>query len=420
MSPGARGAARRTGAAILLAALLAAAAGTTGRGAEAAGTDAPLEQAAATAERGHRLAERLSAVVGTALSPLLGVGILGVSDWVKADAAVRQALPWHARPWFWGTVLALLVLVAVKDTLGAAVPPLKKPLDALEVVENGITGLVAIPVLVAEVDRELGGVLSQAAASLGAGLAPVARAATEPPVAALVAPADLAWGMAFGVVAAFAYAVAWLVGHAVNVLVLLSPFPFLDGLLKAFRAVVVLLVFAAAMIHPLLGLLVSGLVILACLWLAAWSLRLTVFGFVMAWDLLTFRRAPRADPSRGCLAFSASGIPGVPSRTVGRLRREADAGLSFSHRPWLVRRRRTTRIPGATHLLGRGLLSPVVLARRDDGVTVTACRLAPRWRGAEAELEVALGLSSVPDRSVGAGLASAWQWIRGGPVENDG
>ena len=86
-----------------------------------------------TPTAGVQIAKTLSEVTGVAISPLLGVGVVGYIQWHKAKSPEEKAkLPWFANPWFFVPALLIVGLCLVKDTAGTALPTaLKKPLDVL-------------------------------------------------------------------------------------------------------------------------------------------------------------------------------------------------------------------------------------------------------------------------------------------------
>ena len=93
---------------------------------------------------GLEAAQAISTITGVAISPLLGVGAVGVMKYFKTPPDKRAKLPWYAQPWFWGPALLLVALAFVKDTFGTALPTAaKKPFDVAEAIENKISGLVA-------------------------------------------------------------------------------------------------------------------------------------------------------------------------------------------------------------------------------------------------------------------------------------
>src|SRR5262245_17052333 len=84
-------------------------------------------------QRGQRVANAVATITGTAISPLLGVSVLGAYSYFRTPEAERRSLPFYCSPLFWIPLVLLLTLVFLKDTVGSVLPILKKPLDAVEV-----------------------------------------------------------------------------------------------------------------------------------------------------------------------------------------------------------------------------------------------------------------------------------------------
>src|SRR5207253_10138708 len=83
-----------------------------------------------------------------------------------------------------------------------------------------------------------------------------------------------------------------LTGQAIHVLIALSPFGFIDGLLKLIKLSLLVLVLGSAF-YPPLGIAVSLIVIGIAAWIAPWAFRLTVFGTRLALDVIFSRHARR-------------------------------------------------------------------------------------------------------------------------------
>ncbi|MEE2635827.1 MAG: hypothetical protein VYE68_01160 [Acidobacteriota bacterium] len=94
------------------------------------------------------IAQCLTAIIGTAISPVVGIAAISAVGYFWADADRREQLPWYNQPRFWLWTVAILGVATLKDTVGGAMPLLKKPLDALELVENQVSALVALPVVI--------------------------------------------------------------------------------------------------------------------------------------------------------------------------------------------------------------------------------------------------------------------------------
>jgi hypothetical protein len=182
------------------------------------------------------IASAVATVTGIAISPLLGTGAYGAYQWAMAkDEAARTALPWYAQISFWLPALALVGACALKDAMGAAVPPgWKKPLDVLETIENKFSGLIAAGAVVPFAVNAMTKLLFEGGAVAAAGPTGLAHSG----VAAIhVAAVDFTWllnllTVPFGLAI---FLIVWLGSHAINVLILLSPWGAIDAGLKAAR-----------------------------------------------------------------------------------------------------------------------------------------------------------------------------------------
>jgi hypothetical protein len=176
--------------------------------------------------RGQQISTAVAAVTSTAISPLLGVCLLGIYDYERTAPEARASLPFYSKPHFWIPIGILLVLLFFKDSIGGTVHPLKKPLDAIEVlvINKAALVLIAFPVMFHEVSRLTG-----------------IRDISElfQPVVYAAAPGALEtaghWGTAglLLIAGTIIMLVVWVVGHAADVLALLSPVPFVDLLVKS-------------------------------------------------------------------------------------------------------------------------------------------------------------------------------------------
>jgi hypothetical protein len=353
------------------------------------------------------IAGAISTVTGMAISPLLGTGAYGAYQWAAAkDDAARAALPWYAQWSFFGPALLIVGACAAKDAFGAVVPPgLKKPLDVLETIENKATGLVAagavVPFTMSAVSKMV----------LGAPTASVDGAVLGSSGLAMlhIGAIDFSWllnvlTVPFGVAM---FAVVWMASHAINVLILLSPWGAIDAALKGARTALLGLLTLTATLNPWIGAALSILVIVIAWLVAGWAFRLTVFGSVFCWDFFTVRRArftPRENDNR---MFAGGNLPGVPPRTYGRLALRTSGGIEFYYKPWLVLPERSAVVATdkAQLAVGKGLFFSSITANDRD----TLFLLPPRYRGHEEVLARAYLMGGgVRD----AGLRKAWSVLK--------
>ena len=365
-----------------------------------AATPAPAKPA------GVALASAVSTVTGIAISPLLGTAAYGAYLNVRApDSAARAKLPWFAQWSFFLPALLVVGLCACKDSLGAVLPPgFKKPLDVLETMENKASGLVAagavIPLTMNTLSKLVAGSGTAAAAP---GLATHGLAML--PLGAM----DLSWlldllTVPFGVAM---FVIVWMASHAINVLILLSPWGAVDAALKGLRTALLGLLTVSATLNPWVGAALSVVVIIVAYFVAGWSFRLTVFGSVFCWDFFTLRRHRFTPAENDNRLFAGANLATVPPRTYGRLVLRSSGALEFIYRPWLVLPERSAAVTAdkAEVAVGRGLFFSTISTER----TGTLFILPPRYRGHEDVLARAYLLGGgVRD----AGLRRAWSVLR--------
>jgi hypothetical protein len=357
---------------------------------------------------GLELAALATQITGVAISPLLGVGVIGAYQSFTAKTPEQKAaLPWFASWTFWLPALLLVAAVAVKDAAGATLPPgWKKPLDVADTIENKISGLVAagavIPSLVT-----FGSKLIMESAGLDGTIELHATGLAMLPVAVI----DMGWLLSLLMVplSVVVFGVVWLTSHAINVLILLSPWGAIDAALKAARTSLLGLVTATAWIDPVVGATLSVLIIVIAYFTAGWAFRLMVFGSVFCWDFFTVRRRRFQLYADGNKVFTGSEFEGVPARTYGRLHQAADGGLTLKFRPWLVLPPREVPVPREGLVVGKGVFYSEVLGhdpKADKNRTLLL--LPPRYLGHEELFARTYHISGTCE----VGLRRAWGWIK--------
>ncbi|MFA5263422.1 MAG: hypothetical protein WC378_06315 [Opitutaceae bacterium] len=365
----------------------------------------PLAAASSAPEKktdrspGAAMANTLSTVTGVAISPLLGTGAYGAYQYFTATTPEKKAaLPWFAKIGFWLPVLVIVGACAAKDSLGAILPPgMKKPLDVLETVENKASGLVAagavIPLSVDALSKLI------VAHSQAPGLASSGFASIQVGVLHLSWVLDILT-VPFGIAV---FLVVWMASHAINVLILLSPWGAVDAALKGARTGLLGLLTLTATINPWVGAALSLVVILVAYLVAGWAFRLTVFGSIFCWDFLTVRKHRYAVSPGNDRLFTGAKLTElkVPIRTYGTLGRSSNEGhWVFAFRPWLVGARKEVEVASQGTEIGAGAF---VSTLRDSSGTFFI--LPPRFRDHEQELVSAYG---VPGGVQPAGLRKAW------------
>jgi len=368
-----------------------------------------------TLKSGESVSKALTTVTSTAISPLLGVSVMGAWTYFRTPAPQREHLPFFMRPYFWAPTIVLLVLIFIKDTFGGFAPLIKKPLDAIEVllVNHASLVLIVFPVVMHQVAQVMGFTsLRNLFASMLSG--PVVYAATAQ-----------ATGIhhAFSVTTAVLYTllgfaiagVVWLVGHCFDVIALISPFPFVDFMVKTIRNGIFAILFVTSLISPRVGLLLALIVILVSFLLFGWALRLSFFGAMYAWSLLEmllFEMQEKPDREDGVRAFSA-GVKNVKRRTYGRLSVREDGTLVFAHRRVVFGPEKTVAIGRANSFaVGKGMFHPTLVEPIESAdKNRVVFRLLPTYKGAEEEVRACLDSIAVHDLRWSKGMLSFWKFV---------
>lgn len=370
---------------------------------QAATAGAPAKTSVGDKSPAAAVSKTVAVVTGVAISPLLGTGALGLyENWQAKTPEEKAALPWYAQWSFIIPALGIVGVCAAKDSFGALLPPgFKKPLDVLETIENKATGLVAAGAVVPFTMNSLSKMI----------------AAHEP-----VAPVIESTGLAFIHIGAIngawflnlltvplgiaVFLIVWMASHAINVLILLSPWGAIDAALKGMRMALLGLITITATLNPWVSAALSAVVILVAYLVAGWAFRLTIFGTVFSWEFLTLRKLRFKPAPVENKVFSSTRLTeqGVPMRTYGRLINEPENGrITFAYKPWMVLPEKTVTVALSTPTVGKGLFFSTI---RDE--EQTSFVLPPRYRGHEEAIARIYNLGGVED----AGLLKAWSALR--------
>jgi hypothetical protein len=369
---------------------------------------------------GEKISTALATVTSTAISPLVGVCVIGTWQYYHTPRAQRDQLPLIQKPKFWIPIMVLLILVFIKDTFGGFAPLIKKPLDAAEVllVNHAALVLIAFPVVLNQVARVMG---LQSVRGLFAYMLsePIVYAASAQTIGVhhALSVATAALYTVVGLVVTF---VVWLAGHSFDVLAMISPFPFLDFLLKTIRNTIFAVLAITTLFYPHLGLLLCLGVIVFSFLIFGWALRTAVFGSVYAFGLLQvllFGAQDRPNPGESVPAFCTH-VRKVPRRTYGRLHADQDGTLMFGYRRLLVGPEKKVLVGTASSFeVGQGIFSPSVIEPIESaGKHRVVFRLLPTHRGAEESVRACLELAQVRDIRFTKGIRSFWKFV----TDNEG
>lgn len=352
---------------------------------------------------GVDFAEGLSQLTGVAISPLLGVSSVGAWRYYHTAEPLRDSLPWFCHPYVWGIGFLLMGLCFLKDFFGTAAPPLvKKPLDVAELFENKLSGLIAcsafLPFIVSQMTQHM----------------PEHQVAQQPAVqlASMMGVVGFDPRIITIPLAVVAFLAVWLACHAINVLIALCPFGFIDAFLKLIKLALLSTVVASAFINPYFGAAVSLVIILIASLLAPWAFRLTVFGTLFGIDVLFPGRARRLASPTEPHAFLARALANAPVRTYGRLVRDPRGAVTFSYRPWLVLPRRSVTLPSGDVTIAKGILFPSLLhSLNPEQRRRMVIMFLPRYRSHEQTIATHFAIADIQDSRLMKGFRAVRTWF---------
>ncbi|MCL7488896.1 MAG: hypothetical protein M8357_12075 [Desulfobulbaceae bacterium] len=365
---------------------------------------------------GEVIAGEISRATGFAISPILGISVLGAYSYYTTPIEQRGGLPWHASPKFWGPLLAVLLGIILKDSSKIALPKiLIMPLDAVEtLLEKNTSAVLGLLVILSSVT--------------GRGIEQMRLAGHDPQVA-FIASAHAAEGVAgtaaalpsggfelviLAIIVTIVFGLVWVVSQSFNFLIFLCPFSWLDLLLTMGKNAIIALLLGAYFIHPFLGLFGSSIIILICLFLFAGSYRFVIFGTIFSLDILLKSAGKDAVKSGPVKAFAGAAVGGVPSLSYGFLTRQ-DSRLVFHYRPWIFMPLKTVPTPFSCDQcdVGIGALSPVIVTTgKKMNSDLTLFRLRPLYKSHEQRIVELLGLRGIRDVTFGRTIRDGYRWLR--------
>jgi hypothetical protein len=336
-----------------------------------------------------------------AISPLLGVGAYGAWTWWDTPSAERADLPWYAKPVFWLPALIVVALVFIKDVGGSAIPDsLKQPFDVLEAVESKVSGLVAAGAFIPIAANFLPSLGSEAQQLAAPGL--------------MFAAID--WTAILNVLlkpfAVVAFVIIWLAAHAINILILISPFSVVDLALKSFRMFLLSLVVGTNFVSPTVGVVFALGILLVASLIAGWSFRAGVFGVIFCWDFFTRRRKRFQPDPKANWMFTAQAFSAAPIRTYGTLSRDDDGSLVFEYKPWLFLPAKRVKLAPGDYAVGKGLFLRRILRTADNEDSQEVFTLPPRYRGHEETVTELYGFGPIREIGLLRAIMSIWRCIK--------
>jgi hypothetical protein len=345
------------------------------------------------------IADTISTATGAAISPLLVVGTLGAWKYFRAEVNDRGNLPWFCHPAVWGLALFFSGLLLLKTTGKLVIPaPLAAPLDAVDHLARHTAGPVsgigvALPISV------------QAINSFGALVQPREGIVTASLLPLTSIPA---WGVTFAVTL-FVFTVVWMSFNAVDTLVMLCPFGPVEFVSKLIKGAVLLLILVLTLFSPILALVFCGLIIAIATKVAGWAYRITIFGFVLMYDLLMPGSARKRIDVSAPHAFVKCKSLKIPARTYGRIASN-NGVLIFQYKPVFFAPRRAVSLPNVERYIVKGLLMSGI---HDAQKTKELCKISfpPRYKKHEEAIAASLGFTDIRDCSLVRGWKAMKLWF---------
>ncbi|WP_035612396.1 hypothetical protein [Haloferula sp. BvORR071] len=357
---------------------------------------------------GVALSQGITEITGVAISPLLGVSAVGAWRYWHTDPAARADLPWFCQPWAWGCGLALLALCFLKDSLGTAMPGvLKKPFDMVELFENKASALVASAAFVPFVANDM---MQHFKAEHPEAAGTAVPAAAVSLFGQSFATIDFLWLIV--PISIFAFLLVWICSHAINVLIILSPFSTLDALLKLVRSSVLASVVLMYVVAPWLAALACLVIIALAAWLAPSAMRLAIFGSRFAADILLPGRGRRRAAPESPHAFTLGRLGDLPARTGGRVVILDNGSAVFRYRRMCFLEERSVPLPDGHKLVAKGLLSPSLVQRKEADKETEILLFLPRYRGHEEMIAGRMKCNGVRDHALSRGFAAVKGWLK--------
>lgn len=362
------------------------------------------------------ISEELSEMTGKAVSPLLGMTVIGWFRNLCTEEQYKPLLPWYYQAKFLQFSLVSLLILTLKDTLFAPLGPLKKPLDAVGEIVHGISGIVALPTTIIYFADSLSNPIAENLTSLTNWILPSAYAA-EGSLSHPLSGSFLLFGQVFGVaVGLLLFSSIWMLGNIVEILIFLCPISFVDTILIGIRSTTISIILFLTYINPILGGILALVILVLSLGICGWSFRLFTYGLVYCGDILRRKWRTLKVDREGVLAFSGTGIPRLKSRFLGRIYVE-EKELVFTYYPYLVLPKK--RISISTQSTDRseinvvsGLLTPsLVQVDSLSGSRLRLFHLPPRYRRREHSVADYLNLTVNQDLRVQR-ERGWWGWLK--------
>ncbi len=325
--------------------------------------------------------EDLVGITATGLSPLLVLSVVSPVVYFLTEPGQRAELIFLYQPWFFIPIIIVTAVVAFKDTVLTFASYLKMPLDILGILFHVIGFFLGFRLIYHLLDIHVG--------------------AEGGPLGTVLAIGIVVLMFAF-------YTSIWVMSNVFEVLILINPFPLVDTFLRVGRISILLCMYVACWIHPALGGIIALPILIVSLITFERSLRTTLLGFRLIYDVVLFRTDLIADNSTQLTAF-ATFAGNLPWMTLGSLVKK-DEGWFFSYRRFCVGPSHCIPIEDGPYAIAKGSLFPGLMKQLETGSQLIV-RFPASYRGQEDALSKAFQTDDIHDFRWSTMAKSAWSTV---------
>lgn len=323
--------------------------------------------------------EDMVGIAATGISPMFVLSVVSPTVYFLSEPDQRSELIFLYQPWFFIPVILVTLMVAFKDTVLSFASYLKMPLDILGILFNVIGFFLGFRLIYHFLDIQIGSEAGVGGSILAIGI--------------------LILMFAF-------YTSIWVLSNVFEVLILINPFPMIDTILRVGRIGILLVMYAACWIHPALGGLIALPILILSLITFERSLRTTLLGFRLVWDVALFRKEKIAPGQSKFTVFSSVG-GALPWMTLGKVV-QTDQGLAFHYRRFSIGPTHCIELPSGPYAIGQGSLFPGLLKETKSGSQLIV-RFPASFRGQEEVLAERFGTDDVHDFRLSTMALTVWK-----------
>ena len=346
------------------------------------------------------ISEAFTRITGTAIYPVFGLAMLGMWD------HTHDIHTWYATPFLYIPLLCILLIDFLKNTIGLAFGPFKKVVDILMQVLDLINGHLGLFMSIGIAANSFNSPVEQFARTLHATIIPVAEANSFEPESSHT------WAVLLmvisGIIGGLVYSIIWVLNQSFALLILLSPFTFLDSILRSIQITAISILTISFLIFPLLGVIVGCIYCIIAMRMLRFCWSHLRFSTTILF-LYLFRRG-KFDPTlkQGIACFSDTGMSNLYPRTFGHIVSE-EASLYF-RTVATVGTAQTHAIQVNGLYIQRNTLTPTLCIDVNNS-RLNIATLSPQYKGSEDCLAQYLSCT-VQQGSLVKGFQTGLQYIQ--------